>query len=161
MSKRILTAYFSASGATKRAAQKIAEAAQSDLFEIEPTVKYTPADLNWNDKHSRSSVEMSDRSSRPSIKSKLPDMDKYDVIFVGFPIWWYVAPTIINTFLESYDFAGKTIVPFATSGSSGMGETEKYLRASCSDKTEWRSGKRLRGNETTEELEKWIESLNL
>lgn len=131
MSKR-LVAYFSASGVTKRLAANLAEAAGADLFEIVPEQPYTQNDLNWNDPNSRSSVEMkSDRTFRPAVASKVKNMDAYDVVFVGFPIWWYVAPTVINTFLEQYDFAGKTVVPFATSGGSGMGNTNEELAPSC------------------------------
>ena len=115
MSKK-LVAYFSTSGVTKRYAEKLANATSADLFEIKPSIPYTSADLNWQDKNSRSSVEMKNPDSRPEIAEKLPDMDSYNIVFVGFPIWWYVAPTIIDTFLESYDFSGKTVIPFATSG---------------------------------------------
>ena len=135
MSKKILVAYFSASGVTAKAAWKLAEAAGADLYEIKPEVPYTSADLNWMDKKSRSSMEMNDLSSRPAIADHLADMEKYDVIFVGFPIWWYVAPTIINTFLESYDFSRKTIIPFATSGGSGMGRTNEKL-VLCQEKVQ-------------------------
>lgn len=131
MSKK-LVAYFSASGITKRLAVNLAEVAGADLFEIVPEQPYTQNDLNWNDPNSRSSVEMKgDRTFRPAVASKVQNMDAYDVVFVGFPIWWYVAPTVINTFLEQYDFAGKTIVPFATSGGSGMGNTNVELAPSC------------------------------
>lgn len=127
-----LVAYFSASGVTRRLATNLAEVAGADLFEIVPEQPYTAADLNWNDSHSRSSVEMKgDRTFRPAVSSKVKNMDAYDVVFVGFPIWWYVAPTIVNTFLEQYDFAGKTVVPFATSGGSGMGNTNAELAPSC------------------------------
>lgn len=115
-----LVAYFSASGVTKRAAEVLAKAAEADLHEIKPAVPYSEADLNWMNKKSRSSVEMADPSSRPEIANKVENMDQYDTVFVGFPIWWYVAPTIINTFLEQYDFLGKKIVLFATSGGSGF-----------------------------------------
>ena len=115
-----LVAYFSASGVTKAAAERLAKAAGADLFEIKPAVPYTRADLDWMNKKSRSSVEMNNPDSRPEIEARLSNMEDYDTVFLGFPIWWYVAPTIINTFLESYDFAGKTIRPFATSGGSGM-----------------------------------------
>ena len=131
MNKKILVAYFSASGVTAKAARKLAEVSSADLFEIKPEIPYTSADLNWMDKKSRSSMEMNDPSSRPAIADRLPDMEKYDIIFVGFPIWWYVAPTIINTFLESYDFSGKTIIPFATSGGSNLGRTNDRLKPSC------------------------------
>ena len=131
MSKK-LVAYFSASGVTAKAAEKLAKAADADLFEIKPVQPYTRADLDWMNKKSRSSVEMADKSSRPEIAEKVSNMADYDVIFVGFPIWWYVAPTIINTFLEKYDFTGKKIVLFATSGGSGFGNTVKELQPSAS-----------------------------
>lgn len=131
MSKK-LVAYFSASGVTKRLATNLAEVANADLFEIVPEQPYTVNDLNWNNPKSRSSIEMKeDRSIRPAVASKVKDMDAYDVVFVGFPIWWYVAPTIVNTFLEQYDFAGKIVVPFATSGGSGMGNANAELAPSC------------------------------
>lgn len=126
MDKKVLVAFFSCSGVTKNVAQTIADAAGADLYEIKPKVPYTAADLNWMDKKSRSSVEMKDPSSRPAIEGKVTNMDEYDIVFLGFPIWWYVAPTIINTFLESYDFSEKTIILFATSGGSGFG---KQLRS--------------------------------
>ena len=113
---KTLVAYFSASGETARLAKTLAQAAGGDLYAIVPEQAYTSADLNWNDKHSRSSLEMNDPASRPAIAGKVPDMGGYDTVFVGFPIWWYVAPTIVKTFLESYDFSGKTVIPFATSG---------------------------------------------
>lgn len=124
-----LVAYFSASGVTAKAAERLAEAIGADLFEIKPEVPYTDADLNWQNKHSRSSVEMNDPASRPEIAEKLDNMSDYDTIFVGFPIWWYIAPTIINTFIESYDLSGRTLIPFATSGGSGMGKTVEKLKA--------------------------------
>lgn len=125
MDKKILVAYFSCSGVTARVAKTLAETAGADLFEIKPKVPYTAADLDWTDKNSRSSVEMRDPSSRPAIADRVENMAQYGVVFVGFPVWWYVAPTIINTFLESYDFSGKIIVPFCTSGGSGLGKTGK------------------------------------
>ena len=127
-----LVAYFSASGVTGKVAEVLAKAAGADLHEIKPAVPYTSADLNWMDKKSRSSVEMADPSSRPEIANKVENMDQYDTVFVGFPIWWYVAPTIINTFLEQYDFSGKKIVLFATSGGSGFGKTASALKNSVS-----------------------------
>ena len=130
MSKK-LVAYFSASGVTAKLAEALTEAIGADLYAIEPAIPYTKADLNWMNKQSRSSIEMNDPASRPAIAGKRDNMDDYDTIFVGFPIWWYVAPTIINTFLESYDFTGKTIIPFATSGGSGMGKTNEKLQPSC------------------------------
>lgn len=124
---KTLVAYFSASGVTKKRAEQLAAAAGADLYEIRPAVPYTKAELNWMDKKSRSSVEMADKTIRPAISDKDADIASYDTIFLGFPIWWYVAPTIINTFLESYDFTGKKIVLFATSGSSGFGNTAMEL----------------------------------
>ncbi len=132
MSKK-LVAYFSASGVTKSYAEKLAKVTDADLFEIKPEVPYTKADLDWMDKNSRSTVEMKNPDSRPEIAEKLKDMEKYDTVFLGFPIWWYVAPTIVDTFLESYDFSNKTIIPFAASGGSGMGKTSDILRKVCPD----------------------------
>ena len=128
---KTLVAYFSASGTTEGVAKKVAEAAGADLFEIKPEVPYTNADLNWMDKKSRSSVEMNDKKIRPELADNTIDISGYDEIILGFPIWWYVAPTIINTFLEAYDFAGKKIVLFATSGGSGFGNTVKELQPSA------------------------------
>ena len=130
MSKK-LVAYFSASGVTKSVAERIAKVANADLFEIKPTMPYTNADLDWRDKTSRSSVEMSNPDSRPKIANKLDNMADYDTVLIGFPIWWYVAPTIVNTFLEKFDFSGKKVVLFATSGGSGFGNTVKELKDSA------------------------------
>ena len=143
MSKK-LVAYFSASGTTKEAAERLAKVAGADLFEIRPVVPYSKADLNWMDKKSRSSVEMNDPDSRPEIAETMPNMADYDTVFIGFPIWWYVAPHIIHTFLESYDFSGKTLVPFATSGGSGMGKTVDELRKLCPN-ADWKAGKLFSG----------------
>lgn len=126
-----LVAYFSATGTTEKVARALAEATGADLFQIVPEVPYTAADLDWNDKMSRSSREMADKSSRPAISSRVKNIDTYETVFIGFPIWWYIAPTIVNTFLEQYDFAGKKVIPFATSGGSGMGETNRWLAPSC------------------------------
>ncbi len=126
-----LVAYFSATGTTRKVAEKVALVKGADLYEIKPEVPYTKEDLDWTDKNSRSSVEMSNHASRPAVRGRVDNMDEYDVIYVGFPIWWYVAPTIINTFLESYDLTGKTVVPFATSGGSAMGKTNEALAPSC------------------------------
>ena len=158
---KTLVAYFSASGVTKKLAENLAEAADADLFEIKPETPYTKADLDWTNKTSRSTIEMNDPASRPAIAEKLGNMDAYDTVFVGFPIWWYVAPKIINTFLESYDLSGKTIVPFATSGSSGMGKTVEKLRPSCSDATTLKDGKLLKSSADKKTLTAWIESLNI
>ena len=157
MSKK-LVAYFSASGTTARAAKNLAEAAGADLYEIKPAVPYTRADLNWNDKKTRSSVEMNDKSSRPALADKDANVAAYDTILLGFPIWWYIAPAIINTFLESYDFAGKQIILFATSGGSGFGKTVQALAPSCPGAT-IREGKLLNGRSSADALKKWVESL--
>lgn len=157
MSKK-LVAYFSASGVTASLAKNLAAAIGADLFEIEPVIRYGKADLDWMNKKSRSSVEMNDKSSRPAVAKKLGNMSEYDEVFVGFPIWWYIAPTIVNTFLEGYDLAGKTIIPFATSGGSGMGETNEYLANSCKG-AKLVEGKVLRRNACADELKKWAEEV--
>ncbi len=130
MSKK-LVAYFSASGNTANLAKKLAASASADLYEIKPAVPYTSADLNWHNKQSRSSIEMSDHSSRPAIADKNANIAEYDTVYIGFPVWWYIAPTIINTFLESYDFSGKKIILFATSGGSGFGKAVQNLTSSA------------------------------
>ena len=155
---KTLVAFCSASGVTRQVAQKLAAAAQSDLDEIKPAVPYTQADLNWRDKSSRSSVEMNDRSYRPELADKDADIASCDRIFLGFPIWWYVAPTIINTFLESYDFTGKTIILFATSGGSGLGKTAQSLKESCPGAV-IQEGKMMNGNPSVESLKEWVENL--
>lgn len=160
MNKKSLVAYFSASGVTARAAKTLAEAAGADLYEIKPKTPYTKEDLNWMDKNSRSSIEMKNPSSRPEIADRNAEISSYDVIFLGFPIWWYTAPVIINTFLESYDFSGKTIVLFATSGGSGLGKTSEKLKPSVSDTAVMKEGKLLNGNVTKESLESWLKTLH-
>lgn len=155
-----LVAFFSASGVTAALAQRLSRAAGADLFEIKPAVPYTSADLDWTNASSRSSVEMKNPASRPEIAEKLPSMADYDVIFLGFPIWWYVAPTIINTFLESYDFSGKTIALFATSGGSPMERTLEILRPLCNASVKWLPAKMLNGA-TDSDLNAWLESLKL
>ena len=159
MSKR-LVAYFSASGVTAKVADTLAKAAGADLYEIKPAIPYTEADLDWRNKDSRSSVEMRDPASRPTIGSAAVDMSEYDTLFVGFPIWWYVAPTIINTFLESYDLSGKTIIPFATSGSSGMGKTNERLSPSCPG-SKLLDGRVFKLNTASDEYISWIKSLDI
>ena len=156
MSKK-LVAYFSASGNTKEAAETIAKAAGADICEITPKVRYTKADLNWMDKKSRSSVESNNKSFRPEIIKNDIDMGQYDEVIIGFPIWWYVAPTIVNTFLEAYDFAGKKIVLFAASGGSGFGNTVKELQPSAPDAV-ITEGKLLNGM-SKQEIVAWAESL--
>ena len=150
---KILVAYFSASGVTKGVAQRLAKAVGADLFEIRPAVPYTQADLNWTDKKSRSSVEMNDPLSRPEIAEKLPNMADYDTVFIGYPIWWYVAPHIINTFVESCELSGKTLVAFATSGGSGIGKTVEELKKLYPD-ANWKDGKLL-NNISDKELVDW------
>ncbi len=158
---KTLVAYFSASGVTKGVAEKLAAATGSDLYEIKPAIPYTKADLNWTDKTSRSSVEMQDPSSRPALADQTAQIANYDVVFLGFPIWWYVAPTIVNSFLESYDFAGKTIVLFATSGGSGFGKTVASLQGSVSPETKILEGRLLNGKLSDGELKAWVDSLPL
>ena len=153
---KTLVAYFSASGVTAKLAHTLADAIGADLFEIQPEVPYTSADLDWTNKNSRSSVEMNDKAFRPAITGKVEHMEQYDRIFVGFPIWWYVAPTIINTFLEQYDLTGKKVIPFATSGSSGMGNTNTELKASCQG-ADLAEGKRFGSNTAAAELKAWAE----
>lgn len=158
MSKN-LVAYFSCTGTTKSLAENLAKAVDGDLFEIKPKKEYTSSDLNWMDKSSRSSLEMNDKNSRPEILNKVNNMDDYDTVFLGFPIWWYVAPKIINTFLESYDFSGKTIITFCTSGGSSMGKTLQELKLSCLNDTKWIDGKRFSRNTSVEELRNWVDNL--
>ena len=150
-----LVAYFSASGETKAVAQKLAQAVNADLFEIVPQQLYTNADLNWRDKHSRSTVEMNDRACRPAMAAA-PDVSGYDVIFVGFPVWWYREPSIIDTFMESADFTGKTVVPFCTSGGSGLGDAAKNMQA-LAPGAKVPDGKRFSSSASSEELKKWAE----
>lgn len=153
-----LVAYFSASGVTKAAAEHLAKAADADLFEIKPAAPYTRADLDWTNKKSRSSVEMNNPDSRPEIAEQIFNMDDYDTVFIGFPIWWYVAPTIINTFVESYDFGNKIIVPFATSGGSGMGKSVEVLKSLCTSNAKWEKGKML-NRVSDNELKNWVKGL--
>ena len=155
-----LVAYFSASGTTAKAAKALAKAAGAELYEIKPAISYTSADLNWMDKRSRSSVEMNDKQSRPALADTDAPVAGYDVIFLGFPIWWYTAPTIINTFLESYDFSGKTIVLFATSGGSGLGKSAAGLRASAPG-ARIVDGRLLNGRLNADELKTWVSGLKL
>lgn len=155
---KILVAYFSASGTTAKLSKRLAEAVGGDLHEIRPEAPYTGADLNWMDKKSRSSVEMQDKAFRPAIAGKVEDMGQYDTIFLAFPIWWYVAPTIVNTFLEQYDFSGKTIIPVATSGGSGMGGTNKELAPSC-PRAKLKEGKVFSADTGESTLKAWAESM--
>ena len=159
MSKK-LVAYFSASGKTAKVADMLADAVGADIYEIRPEVPYSKADLNWMNKKSRSSVEMNDKAFRPTIADKNAKIDQYDTIFLGFPIWWYVAPTIINTFLEGYDFSGKKIILFATSGSSGFGKTVEELKVSVPASCEIVEGKLLNGKQTIPKIREWTETLD-
>ena len=151
---KALVAYFSATGTTERAAQALAEATGADLFEIEAAEPYTAADLNWNNSSSRSSLEMNDDSARPAIAQTISSLEAYDTVFVGFPVWWYIEPRIIDTFLESYDFTGKTIIPFATSGGSGLGEAPARMAAICPGATVKRGG--LLNNPSPAAVEKFV-----
>lgn len=155
-----LVAYFSASGNTAKAAKALAKAAGADLYEIKPAVPYTGADLNWMDKRSRSSVEMNDKNSRPTLADTDAPVAEHDVIFLGFPIWWYTAPTIINTFLECYDFSGKTIVLFATSGGSSLGSTAAALQSSAPG-ARILDGRLLNGRLNEGDLKAWVSGLKL
>ena len=160
MSKK-LVAYFSASGVTAKVAGLLADAVGADIHEIRPKFPYCKADLNWMDKKSRSSIEMNNKAFRPEIEHTDLKIDAYDVVFLGFPIWWYVAPTIINTFLESYDFAGKKVILFATSGSSGFGKTVEELKVSVPASCEIIEGKLLNGKQTIPSIRAWTETLNI
>ena len=154
---KTLVAYFSATGTTKRVAERLARVAQADLFEIKPAVPYSSADLNWSDKASRTSKERSDASIRPALATKLANVSAYDTVYIGFPIWWYVAPRIIVAFLESCDFSGKTLVPFATSSGSGMGRTVDELKNICPS-AHFLSGRMLNGV-SDKDLADWVASL--
>ena len=158
MSKK-LVAYFSASGVTAKVADMLADAAGADIHEIRPKVPYTKADLNWMDKNSRSSVEMNNKAFRPEIAGSNIQVDDYDVVFLGFPIWWYVAPTIINTFLESHDFSGKKIILFATSGGSTFGKTVEELKVSVAENVEIIEGKLLNGRQSIAAIKAWTDTL--
>ena len=160
MSNRILVAYFSASGTTARAAKAIAQAVGGDLYEIRPAVPYTAADLDWTNKKSRSSVEMNDPACRPAIAAPVENMDQYDTVFLGFPIWWYVEPRIVDTFLEGHALAGKRVIPFATSGGSGMGKTAAILQKSC-PAAKVLPGIRMSGSASLNEVSSWVKSLGL
>ena len=140
MAKKVLTAVFSASGVTRRVGREIARISGSDFFEIEPEKAYTAADLDWTNERSRSSVEMKDPSSRPAIRNRVEDMASYDTVMIGFPIWWGIAPRVIETFLESYDFTGKTIIPFVTSGGSGVGRSDTALHRNVKGDVKWEKG---------------------
>ena len=155
---KTLVAYFSASGVTAKLAEKLAKAINADIYEIAPEVPYTRDDLNWMNKKSRSTIEMNDRASRPAIGTKVENMDQYDTVFVGFPIWWYREPSIIDTFIEAYDFTGKTVVPFATSGGSGLGDSYKNLQA-LAPGAKVIDGERFSAVAPEEKLKSWAEGI--
>ena len=153
---KVLVAYFSASGVTEGVAKQLADVTGGDLHQIQPEQPYTEADLDWRDKQSRSTIEMQDKNSRPAITNKLTNMQDYDVVYVGFPIWWYTAPTIINTFMEAYDFKGKTVIPFATSGGSDIKKACEDLKAAYPE-VNWKEGKLL-NRASKDDLKKWVET---
>lgn len=155
---KTLVAFFSASGETEKLAQTLASAIDGTLYQIKPETEYTLADLDWQDKHSRSTIEMQDPACRPALAGGVEDISQYDTIFIGFPIWWYEAPRVIQTFLESYDLTGKTVIPFATSGGSDMGNTDSILQRSA-PKANWKLGKRLKATASAQEVNDWLESL--
>ncbi len=158
MSKN-LTVYFSASGVTKNVVENLAKAIDSDIYEIKPQIPYTKADLNWMDRNSRSTVEMNNHNSRPEMVEDDFSTAEYDNIFIGFPIWWYIAPTIINTFLEKHDFSNKRIILFATSGGSGFGKTVEFLKVSVPNSTKIVEGKLFKINSSIDEIKKWAEDV--
>lgn len=157
----ILVAYFSASGVTAKVAAEIAKAENADLFEIKPEIPYSAADLDWTDKNSRSTVEMKDLNCRPKTIGRVENFDKYDAVFIGFPVWWGREPSVVDTFLDSYDFCGKKIIPFCTSGGSGIGKTAERIQSLVGEKAVVCAGKRLGGNISEKDLLVWTEGLSL
>ena len=157
---KVLVAYFSVSGDTAMVAKQLAKAANADIFAIKPAVPYTEADLDWHDKNSRTSVEMRTMEA-PEIADKVENMESYDTVFVGFPVWWYLAPTIVNGFLKSYDFSGKTVIPFATSGGSDMAKAEAVLQTKTSRDTKWLPGKLINGDMSIDDMKEWVKELGI
>lgn len=157
---KVLVAYFSATNTTEGVAEHIASGLNADIYEIVPEEPYTDADLNYNDNNSRTTIEMNDPNARPAISGSVEDMGQYDIVFIGYPIWWGEAPRIVSTFIESYDFSGKTIVPFCTSGSSGIGSSATNLEQ-LTDGADWLSGKRFNGSDSQETVMEWVNSLGL
>ena len=157
---KVLVAYFSATNTTKGVAEHIANGLNADIYEIVPEEPYTDADLNYNDNNSRTTIEMNDPDSRPAISGSVEDMGQYDIVFIGYPIWWGQAPHIVYTFFECYDFSGKTIVPFCTSGGSGMGSSATNLEP-LTDGADWLPGKRLYGSDSQDTVMEWVNSLGL
>lgn len=158
---KVLVAYFSASGVTRKVAEELAEVEKADLYEIMPKDLYTEADLNWKDQQARSTLEMKDLGSRPPIVGKVDDMGQYDVVFLGFPIWWGREPSVVDTFLDAYDFKGKRIVPFCTSGGSGFGDTAKRLREIVGSGVTVEEGTRMGGTVSEDDLKTWATGLGL
>lgn len=158
MANKTLVAVFSASGTTKRVGEEIARVSGGDFFEIVPTEKYTGADLDWTNKRSRSSIEMNDPSARPEIAGTVADMGSFDTVIIGFPIWWGVAPRIIETFLENYDFSGKTLVPFCTSGGSGVGRSDRELHKNVSGDVKWAKGRQI-NRPSESEIRRWLDEV--
>lgn len=159
--QRVLVAYFSATGNTETLARYAAQALGADLYEIEPEIPYTADDLNYSDGGSRASVEMGDAAARPAIATRMEGMEGYDVVLLGYPIWWGQAPRIVSTFLESYDFGGKTVVPFCTSGSSDIGSSAEQLHPLCGEGVIWLTGRRFAGGTSYEEMAQWVGGLEL
>ena len=157
---KVLVAYFSATNTTKGVAEHIANGLDADIYEIVPEEPYTDADLNYNDNNSRTTIEMNDSNARPAISGSVEDMEQYDIVFIGYPIWWGEAPRIVSTFVESYDFSGKTIIPFCTSGGSGIGSSATNLEQ-LTDGADWLSGKRLNGSDSQDTVMEWVNSLGL
>lgn len=157
---KVLVAYFSATNTTEGVAEHIANGLNADIYEIVPEEPYTDADLNYNDNNSRTTIEMNDPDARPAIIGSVEDMEQYDIVFIGYPIWWGEAPRIVSTFVESYDFSGKTIVPFCTSGGSGVGSSETNLEQ-LTDGADWLSGKRLNGSDSQDTVMEWVNGLGL
>lgn len=158
---KILVAYFSATGTTKTLAEYAANAMHADLYEIVPAAPYSAADLDYGDKNSRSTIEMNDPACRPAINGSVENMEDYDMVFIGYPIWWGEAPRILSTFMESYDFSGKTIVPFCTSSSSGMGSSARNLHSLCADSANWLDGARIKNGANRTDMVEWINGLGL
>lgn len=158
---KVLVSYFSASGVTEKVAEELAKVESADLFRITPKTAYTPADLDWRDKNSRSTLEMSDPNCRPAVTGKVENMDQYDVVFVGFPIWWGREPSVVDTFLDAYSFKGKKVIPFCTSGGSGIGKTADRIRSIVGEDVSVDAGKRLGGQISEEDLKLWTDGLQL
>ena len=161
MEKKVLVSYFSATGRTAGLAKTIARLTGGEIFEIKPVNPYTAKDLDWTNEESRSCREMKDPECRPKILDKVMDFDSYGIVFIGFPIWWYQAPRIIETFIQEYDFSGKILIPFVTSGGSGVGKSDDILKSLCKGNPKWLSGRRMEPDESTKKKKKWLEGLSI